>query len=1088
MRLKALFFIALCTGVSAVALAQERVPEYPYRSAENPYYWKNKPPYTGYWQQDVHYRINAHISESDNIVNGHENLTYYNNSPDTLTYVYFHLYQQAFTKGSHLNELFHANKIKTKFGKYQREGLGTTLNNVKVDGKGVLVEEDNTVIKVYLPKPMLPGDSAQISMDFRTYFDQGTIRRRMQLANSFGSRHYNGVHWYPRIAVYDRKFGWETDQHLNKELYGDYGTYDVELNFASSFVVEATGTLTNRDEVLPKELREKLDIKNFANKPWNEAPSVITPYIKNERKVWKYHAVNVHDFAFTADPNYRIGEAFWNGVRCVAVVQEPHASKWQNAADYVAEIIKTYSEGFGMYAYPKMVAADANDGMEYPMITLDGGGDPGYRSLLAHEIGHNWFYGMLGNNETYRGFMDEGFTQFLTSYGLEKIEGKYMPEDKPAGWYKKRFYQPSLVRERSVYYGYMRDAVKEADPRLNKHSNDFNSAIHHENGYGHVYYKTATMLYNLQYVLGDSLFSEAMKNYVREWSICHPYPEDFRNSFVHFTKSDLNWFFDQWLETNKNINYSVRSIKKVAKDSFAIKFVRKGQMQMPIDFTVTGKDGAQHDFYIPNTWFSKSTGATVLPKWYGWDKMYKKHTAIVNIPGGIKRVQIDTSYRLADVNPMNNVKGRFLPSAPQAVNMQLDKGVRTALDTRHYQLKFRPDVWYNSVDGIKAGVHFDGNYMNYLHQFSANVWWNTHVGQPYEYLSRESEGWYDRYSPINFSLNYKTPLKFIDPRLFIRFEASWLDGLLEINKALDWQATDNDLLSMTFGSMRRLGDYQTDYLINPKEWNPYKNARNNYLQFLWQHNYKYMSGNGRFNITGRAPFTNSSDYSFDYSYLQGELVNYHQLGKFELNTRFFARWGFGEFLPTESALYLSGASPEEMMDNKYTRSEGIFPKEWGSYTPNGFNHFHYGGGLNLRGFAGYATTEEHNGQLYTAYKGRSGAAINVELEFDKFFRWKPRFTRSWLKVDAYAFADAASIELNRYTAPDYTALAPSGIWSDLRADAGLGAAFTIKRFPFVETASPLTIRFDMPFFVNRIPDAQTNYVDFRWVIGVRRAF
>ena len=244
----------------------------------------------------------------------------------------------------------------------------------------------------------------------------------MKVFNAWGNKHYNGVHWYPRICVYDAKFGWTTDQHLGKEFYGNFGCFDVELNFASNFIVEATGFLLNRDSVLPNELRKKLDIKNFKDKKWNSVPSVIIPYKRGERKIWRFHAENVHDFAFTADPTYRIGEASWEDKTCYSLVQEPHASKWQNAADFGAKCLEVFSEDFGRYVYHKVIVADARSGMEYPMITLDGGSDPGYRDLLAHEIGHMWFFGQVGNNETYRALRDEGFTQFLTAGALIKID------------------------------------------------------------------------------------------------------------------------------------------------------------------------------------------------------------------------------------------------------------------------------------------------------------------------------------------------------------------------------------------------------------------------------------------------------------------------------------------------------------------------------------------------------------------------------------------------------------------------------------------------------------------------------------------
>jgi hypothetical protein len=132
----------------------------------------------------------------------------------------------------------------------------------------------------------------------------------MKIVNSFGTKLYNGNHFYPRISVYDRKFGWDTNQHLNREFYGDFGSFTVELNFAANYIVEATGVLQNESEVLPDSLRKKLDIKNFNRKPWNSKPSVIIPYDPLQRKIWKYKAINVHDFAFTASPTYRLGESY----------------------------------------------------------------------------------------------------------------------------------------------------------------------------------------------------------------------------------------------------------------------------------------------------------------------------------------------------------------------------------------------------------------------------------------------------------------------------------------------------------------------------------------------------------------------------------------------------------------------------------------------------------------------------------------------------------------------------------------------------------------------------------------------------------
>ncbi len=1060
-----------------------------YRNTNNPLYWQNRLPEPGYWQQDVHYDIHARIDESLHVINGKLTLDYWNNSPDTLRYVYFHLFQNAFIKGSYLRALEKTNKSKPWLGQREAAGLGSEIDSVLVNGQPAQVELDNTIMKVYLPEPLLPGDKTRFSMNFDTWYDLGGTRRRMKLYYAWGFMHYNGVQWFPKICVYDRKQGWDTDQHLNKEFYANFGSYDVRLDFASNYIVEATGVLVNREEMLPDTLRTKLDMKNFAGKKWNEPPSEIIPYKKGERKVWHFRAENVHDFAFTADPSYRIATTWWNGIECVGIAQEPHAAGWQNSADYVAKIIQTFSESIGMYQYPKMVAADAQDGMEYPMLTLDGGSDPGYRSLLVHEIAHNWFYGMVGSNETYRAALDEGFTQYLNSEGLRHIDGDTMIAGRPRSWYQKAFGEPQLVAERTVFNTYGYDALNKAELPLNTHSHDFDNKLHHGGGYRQVYYKTAAMLYNLEYVLGDSLFHAAFSNYFEQWKFAHPYFEDFRNSFIRYTKVDLNWFFDQWLETTKTIDYRIGRIRNIpGKDSFAIRFRRSGDMQMPLDFTVTARDGQKHSFHIPNNWFVKQTEATVLSKWYGWGKLNDRYDAIVHIPSGIRNVQTDTTFRLADIAYTNNYKSRHLPFRPKAIRIKADGGLTPPMDRRQYRLYMRPDLWYNPVDGMKAGIHAEGNYMNTLHRLQTTVWFNTHVGQAYDYLSLTTEGYYDRYVPVSYIFNYETPLFKHFPKLELQLNSRMLDGLHYHRGGLNWQAGVSNRLQLYAQTMWRPISYDLDYLIYPNEWSSIRGRPNASLNVAWQHGYRYMHGGGQLNMHLRTPmFNGNGNTAFNYSYIQLEAINTHYLHRLEVRTRLFGRYGAGNNIPQESALWLSGASPEELMDNKYTRSHGFIPDNWRSISRYETNHFQQGGGLNLRGYAGYFIADQRGNEIMIGYKGRSGAAVNAEIDFDEYIRLRPRFTR-WLHVDLYTFADAGVIELSRYQMPEYWNVSPAGIFSDVRMDAGLGAAFTIRDWGIFEKARPLTLRIDLPFFINRPPYGNPEYVQLRYVVGVNRTF
>lgn len=1063
-----------------------------YRSSKNPYYWKNRRPDSAYWQQDVHYTIQAAIDETDHRIDGQQSLEYWNNAPDTLHFVYFHLFQNAFIKGSHLHELESNNKIKTRLGKKEAEGKGIVIESIASEQQPLTVELDNTIMKVYLPKPLPPGAKISFDIQFKTYYDRGATRRRMQLYDAWGFMHYNGVQWFPKICVYDRKFGWDTYQHLNKEFYSDFGSYDVSLDFPSNYVVEATGMIQNRDEVLPKELREKLDVKNFANKPWNEKPSIITEYKKGERKVWKYHADNVHDFAFTADPSYRISTEYWNGIECVGIVQEPHASGWQKSGELVAKIIKTFSEDIGMYAYPKMVAADANDGMEYPMLTLDGGRAPGYNGLLVHEIGHNWFYGMVGSNETYRAAMDEGFTQFLTAWGLSRIDGRISPPAKGKSKWRNRFAEETDVRDKSVFNAYHYDALNKEEVPLNTHSDDFNGALGHGGGYRQVYYKTASMLYNLQYTLGDSLFSAAMKHYFSQWKIAHPYYEDFKNSIIQFTHVDLNWFFDQWFETTKTINYSVSRIKNLpGEDNYAIKFKRKGEMQMPLDFTVTAKDGQQYDFSIPNTWFAKSTPATTLPKWYGWDKLHPTYTATVSIPKGIRSVQIDTSNRLVDVNMLDNYKTRGLPIACKAMKVKPDGGVANPWDRKHYRLYVRPDLWWNAVDGIKAGIHVEGDYLFSLHKLDATFWWNTHAGQLDKYLVYTNQGWYEKYAPFNYSVNYATPLSLAHPKLQLFVNSRFLDGLWYHRGGFSWAMNRNNTVELSGQTMWRPLSYDKDYLLFPHEWSSRKALANSSLNASWLHTYPGKNGGGSYRFSVRAPLiTGNSAEAFNYGYAQLEVIDNKRFGKFELRTRLFGRYGVGSNVPYESALFAAGANPEEMMENKYTRSVGLVPTEWTSdISRYNTNHFQYGGGLNLRGYSGYFMADERNGEILIAYKGRSGAALNAELDFGNYMKLRPKFTRNWLGAAIYLFADAGVMQLSRYDSlATYWNAKPTNMLSDVRVDAGLGIALTIRKWGVFDKAKPLTLRFDMPLFLNRPPYANPQYFNLRYVVGVSRSF
>ena len=1036
-------------------------PPNTFRQADNPYYWKNDPPYPGYWQQDVQYTIAAKLDEVNDRVEATADLTYWNNSPDTLRFVFFHLYANAAKPGSYMEQLGGNNRARGSADK-QDKARGTDVLSMSVDGRAVQPEVDNTIMKVPLPKPLPPGGKTGFHYTFITHWGG---MGRMKLFNAWGFKHFDGTQWYPRLSAYDRKFGWDTQQHLGSEFYGDFGTFDVALDMPNDMVVEATGWLQNPDEVMPAELRKKLDIANFKDKPYGERPSVITPYDPTVRKVWNYHAENVHDFAFTADPTYRIGEAEWNGVKVIAMAEEPHASKWQNAADYAAKCIKVHSEQIGMYGYPKIVVADARDGMEYPMLTLDSGEEPDYRGLFMHEIGHQWFFGMVGSNETYRAMLDEGFTQFITSWGLEHVDGDTLVEDAPASNYVFNYTEPVIVRESRAYNSYMRAAVRDELPPIDTQSDEFSREF---TGYRMVYYKTATMLYNLQYVLGDELFIGAMRHYFDQWKFKHPYVEDFRQSITDYTKVDLNWFFDQWIDTDKRIDYAVKSVEHRHRNAGQrITFKRIGDLQMPIDFTVVANDGHEFKYHIPNTWFVKKTDATVLPRWIGFDELQREYTANVDVPTGIADVRIDPTYRLADAYQLNN-------SLKLPIETTFDSHIRNAPDRKNYEGFVRPDLWYNGYDGAKVGVHFHGNYLKYKHQVWFTAWLNSGLGQ-----HLHGGGVNTAYDPVSFNFRYENGTEKLLKGSSVHVAARLLDGLQRYEGGFTWNVpftTTTLYTNMKF--MLRRDSADLTYLIYPDRWQ--LNALNSTWNTGMVHRYDHDRTDGALKLEMR---TAGIGAALPFAQATATNTNTTKLGKLRLHTRLIAQYGTGN-TPLESQLYLAGASPEDMMEDKYVRSIGFVPYDWMGYGAT-TNHFQEGGGLGLRGYAGYLAPETNNKDgVFLSLAGNTGAAINAELDLDGLVRFRPGKLAQYLHLDVYLFGDVGSM--------GYRSISDKGN-STLqlafpRSDAGAGAALTIKKFGPLQDIKPLTIRFDMPLVLSNIPAGETEHFAFRYVVGVGRSF
>jgi hypothetical protein len=1052
-----------------------------FQSPTNPFYWKNKlGAKSEYWQQDIDYTIVAKLDEKEEIIIGGEKIMYTNNSPHVLNELFFNLYQNAFIKNSYLSNLQEANGETIKYGKWESEGKGNEILSITVDGQKVKTEIDGSIMKVFLNTPIQPNSKINIELEFKTYYSKGGVTRRRMKSYTFQKeKHFNGAHWYPRLAVYDRKFGWCTDQHLNREFYGDFGNYNVSLDMPANFVVEATGVLQNRKEVLPDTLRQKLELSNYWKHPYDTAVTYFIPMKKGERKVWKYLGENVHDFAWIAGPHYRIDEKNYKGYQTVALVLEPHASGWKNACDFTHKVIDVYSRDFGQYAYPKMVVADCQDGMEYPMLTMDGGADPGYRGLLAHEVGHNWFYGMVNNNETYRAMLDEGFTQFLTVWALEAIDGKNIFQATPTNPYLKKHYEEARVREGRAYGSFMMDAMNHDHTEINVHSDGFGGATGQGGGYRNVYNKTATMLFNLQYTLGDSLFSAAMKNYFNQWSFRHPYIEDFRSSMIEFTKVDLNWFFDEWIETSKVIDYKIFPLKKLAYNTYELKLQRKQDMQMPLDITVKGLSGKSYNFYVPNTWFEKKTDAKILPRWIGWDnKLKTEYTTKITLPEEPKLAMIDTSDRLADINELNNTT-KF------PWKFKFDSKTDRPRDRQNYTVLVRPDVWYNNFDGVKVGTHFEGSLNKTHHNTVLDIWLNTGLGK-WSVRNAPNTAAINAFNdPVSVRFSYQSPTNLFIRNSRVRIEARHLDGVALGSFKFTKIASDYLQFNIGAKSMLRYRNEQDNYnYVTYMQWNTWQMMNNSiYGELVY-----YKPFSSKIQQMTSLKLRSSILSVADYSYAELEHKENIIAHRFHIKMRLFGRLGASNnyYIPTETLLNAGGASGEEMLENKYMRSVTMFPdlfnKTNSLNSPPSMSNIHYGGGINMRGYTFTPYLRNTDGVWYQTYNMNSGAAINSQINFEKYSPVKFRKLAQTIDIGTYLFGDVGSVS-NFDLSYFKLSKAP------FLMDAGAGVSVSMKRFWLLSGIKPLTFRFDMPIYLSHPYLNENNeQFKFRWIIGVDQAF
>ena len=574
-----------------------------------------------YWQQRVEYKININFDHENHQFLGDQNLIYYNNSEDTITKVFFHLYFNAFQPGSMMDVRSRSlpdpdRRVMDRISKLNEDEIGFhEIKKFQQNGKDLKYHEQGTILEVELIDPLLPDESTEFYME---YFSQVPVQIRRSGRNNKEGIDYSMAQWFPKIAEYDRK-GWHAHPYIAREFYAPWGDFDVSISIDKNYIVAATG-------ILESKVKEK---NNY---------------------IWNFKAKNVHDFVWAADPDYvhdilKVDSENLELHFYYLETNDDMVKNWKRLQQDASKAFKFMNKIFGKYPYTKYSIIQGGDGgMEYPMATLITG-ERSYPSLLSvtiHEALHSWYQMLLGTNESYLAWMDEGFTSFA-----QNITQIYLFND----IYKLDLVNP-LRRSYERYYNFIKTGLEEP---LSTHSDHFST----NQAYGvGSYTKGAMFLMQLGYIIGEDILFKALKRYYNEWKFKHPDEYDFIRIMEKESGMELDWYIDYWIKTTHTIDYSLE-IKEENENEILVSVNRIGKMPMPIEIEVVYEDSSKKIFYIPlsimrgdKTHDSSKLEYKLLDDWEWVNNTYEIN--FNNKNKKIKKIEINPSGKMADIDQSNN--------------------------------------------------------------------------------------------------------------------------------------------------------------------------------------------------------------------------------------------------------------------------------------------------------------------------------------------------------------------------------------------------------------------------------------------------
>ena len=551
-------------------------------STPNQYRSASGAPGPQYYQQQADYVMDIVLDDKNKKLSGFETITYTNNSPDVLEYLWVQLDQNVRSRDSKSPLIQSSNAISADMAgsfvnEHMSEGFdgGFNIQEVKANGTNLDYTINRTMMRVELPENIKPGGDFTFSIKWWYNINDHVNGRGRSGYEEFadGNRAYVIAQFFPRMAVYNDVEGWQNSQFWGRDEFAlAFGDYEVSITVPADHVLDGTGALQNRKEVFSKEMMNRYnDAKKSYDKPiiivtQDEAEAASTSYDANT-KTWKFKAENVRDYAFATSRRFiwdmmavKVGD---RDVMAVSMYPKEGNPLWEDwSTRVVASTLISYSRMTFDYPYPKAISVHAkNQGMEYPMICWNYGRPDedgtysertkyGMFGVVIHEVGHNYFPMIVNSDERQWTWMDEGINTFV-QYVAEQDFGELYPE---AIAPNKKY--PSRRGPAKNIVGYMSGDQSSLAPIMTKGLNTFNFGA---NGYS----KPATGLNILrETIMGRDLFDYAFKTYAQRWMFKHPSPEDFFRTMEDASAVDLDWFWRGWFFTTNVVDIGVKEVKK----------------------------------------------------------------------------------------------------------------------------------------------------------------------------------------------------------------------------------------------------------------------------------------------------------------------------------------------------------------------------------------------------------------------------------------------------------------------------------------------------------------------------------------------